>query len=202
MKQFIFIIVLLLCVVSCKKKPSQGSASEPSAYKIKREKAQMVNEFAAEYNAKTDWQKSIGDPKNIFFEVYTIDVEKAIILPDGQAIAFSGNVEDIFVSEDKYFVRFVNKLSSIVRLFTDIRFELECSKEQVEEIQKHRKEKKQSILNDHFVVLAQISDVEKVRFTFDASSSLYDEDAEIEIESRNIFVAKGKCTGIRCLLCD
>ena len=202
MKQVIFIIMLLLCVASCKKKASPESASEPLAYKIKRERAQRVNEFAAEYNAKTDWQKSIGDPNKILLDVYTIDVQQALILPDGQSIAFSGDVEDIFVSKDKYFVRFVNKLSSIVGLFTDIRFELECSKEQVEEIQKHRKEKKQSILNDHFVVLAQISDVEKVRFTVDASSSLYDEDAEIEIESRNIFVAKGKCTGVKCLLCE
>lgn len=202
MKQVIFIIVLLFCVVSCKKKASPESASEPLAYKIKRERALKVNKFATEYNAKTDWQKSIGDPNNIFFVVYTIDVQKAIILPDGQSIAFSGDVEDIFVSKDKYFVRFVNKRSSIVRLFTDIRFELECTKEQVEEIQKHRKEKMRSILEDHFVVLAQIIDVEKVRFTVDASSSLYDEDAEIEIESRNIFVAKGKCIGVRCLLCE
>ena len=202
MKQVIFIIMLLLCVACCKKKVSPESVKEPLANKIKRERAQKVNEFAAEYNAKTDWQKSIGDPYNIFFDVYTIDVQKPIILPDGQLIAYSADVEDIFVSKDKYLVRFVNKFSSIVRLFTDIRFELECSKEQVEEIQKHRKEKMRSILDDHFVVLAQIIDVEKVRFTVDASSSLYDEDAEIEIESRNIFVAKGKCVGIRCLLCE
>ena len=201
MKQVIFIIALLLCVVSCKKKASPESASEPLAYKIKRERAQKVNEFAAEYNAKTDWKESIGDLNNIFFEIYTIDVEKALILPDGQAIAFSGDVEDVFISKDKYFVRFVNKSSSIITFYTDIRCELECSKEQVEEIQKHRKEKKH-FMEDHFVVLAQISDVKKIRFTVDASSSQYNENAEIEIKSRNMFIAKGKCVGIRCLLCE
>jgi hypothetical protein len=197
-------MIMLLCVISCEKKAPSENTGEPLAYKIKRDRERKVNEFAARYRAKTDWQKSITDPNNEALKTYTIDVQQALILPKQQPIAFSGNIEDISSNGETSIIRFYNEFAKLSRglLGADVRLDLECNQQQLKEIQKHRKEKRKSILYDHFVVIAKISDVKKVRFTIDASSSLYDENAEIEIENPNIFIAKGKCVAVKCLLCE
>ncbi len=205
MKHIMMMIIMLLFVASCEKKSPPESNEEPLADKINRETEQEINEIAMQYNAKTDWEQSIDSVSvGLFPKTYTIDVQHALIPANKQPVAFTGDIDDIIAAGDGAVIRFYNEYSRMLRGFfkADIRFELNLSPEQFGYIENHRREKKDSVLYDSFVAIAQISKVTKVRFNVNATSSFGDEDAEIQLEDSNIFIATGKCIAIKCLLCE
>lgn len=195
MTRIALIMLLSVCTFGCEKKTTQAKVE---AERDKEQARREVNEFAALHNAVTDWRESIGDG-NPLHKTWSIDVEESLVRSNEEPVAFTCNIEDIVVRQGKYIARFYDPLRWRLRFYsTDIRFDLECTKEQIAAIRSHAPERSPR-LYCHFVVVAVISGIHKVRFAVSASSTLNSEDAEVKIESPDVFIAKGRCVAVKRL---
>ncbi len=198
MTKVTLIIFLSFCVLGCEKKTKQAKVEDE---RDKKQARHEIEEFAALHNAVTDWQESISDGIPLFQKMWTIDVKESLVRPNGRPIAFTCDVEDIDVLGGKYIVRFYDAPKAMMMgLFSggDIRFDLECSKEQIDAIRNHAQEHR-TVFSNRFVVVAHIADVHKVRFVISASSTRDPMGAQIEVDSPNVFIARGRCVAVKRL---
>lgn len=160
-----------------------------------------VQELCSKYNAVTNWRQN-SDANDLFQEMYTIQVEDALIRTDNRPILFYGSVKDIVRESDKYLVYFGSGglaqllslsgsgLDSILNLlYPEIYFVLNCTPDQVEKILL-----KSAGYFEYYAVIAKIGEVKKVRFKLSADVGEHEEDVSVYIKSSsNVFIAKGKC---------
>jgi hypothetical protein len=147
--------------------------------RIQTEKS--IAEMAKRNNAIVNWQNAFDTNE---LSTYTIEVQDALIKTDNRPVIFFAPVEDIVKETTKYSVHFYNPFSSFSPV---IYFVLDCTPEQIGKIISHR-----SDLYENYAVIAQISEVKKVRFEVKGYAEIYEE-VQLELEQSDVFVATGKC---------
>lgn len=146
--------------------------------------------MANSYDAVLDWEKDLRPKRRLSF-VYTVEVQRALVREDNKPVSFIASVQDIEKRGNEYIV-FFDKWSGYfgINLETNlpILFVLKCTEEQVKRILNQPDD----ILFENYSVIASISDVNKMRFNL-TPYSLGEYEANIEIDSSAVFIAKGNC---------
>jgi len=151
-----------------------------------------VNKLCSKYDAVTDWKQQLPE-KDFLQHTYTIEVEDVLKRTDGRPVLFTGVVYDIVRESGKYVIYLSEPLSSLLGglIFeADVRFVLDCTESQIEKIMNQDAKE-----FDSYAVIAQISEVEKIRFALTGHSSR-DEDSEyvsVSLRNSDMFMAKGTC---------
>lgn len=192
------IIVIVLILAGCDSDNSEDNSEEAARLEKERQNTKKIQELCSKYNAVTDWKQHFH--KKAFGQhTYTIEVEDALIRPDGRPILFTYPIHDIVRESDKCLVYFYvgstwdaifrrsNSLDYDFFRSCDVHFVLDCTEDQVKQIINHPAGR-----SGDYAVIAQISEVEKVRFKLGASSMGY-EDVSVDLETFDTFMAKGKC---------
>lgn len=184
----VVVIVVVLLTPDSNNRNKAGKQDMESAKKFQL--TPQVQELCSKYNAVTDWKQRIGK-KGFGEHTYTIEVKDALIRTDGRPILFTYPVYDIVRESDKYLVCFsVSMLDAIFSgvvsdidffLSCDVHFVLDCTADQVKQIMNHSA--------GCYAVIAQISEVEKVRFELSSGDS----GEKVRVETSDVFMAKGKC---------
>lgn len=185
------VIVVVIVVVLLKSDSSNrnkaGKQDTESAKKFQL--ALQVQELCSKYNAVTDWKQLIGT-KDFGEHTYTIEIEDALIRTDSRPILFYGLANDIVRESDKYLVYWDRGMGALLRdsLFVvfgcDIHFVLDCTPNQVEQIIQ-----RPAGYFDCYAVIAQISEVEKIRFELSSDKS----GEKVHVKTSDVFMAKGRC---------
>lgn len=179
------IMAVVITLSSCDSDSPEEAAKVEQKHKITEE----VQKLCSQYNAVTDWKQHI-DKKGFGEHTYTIEVEDALIRTDGRPILFYGSIHDVVRKPDKYLVYFGSGWGTLLRnpffgvFGCDIHFVLDCTPSQVEQIMRHP-----ASGFDDYAVIAQISEVEKIRFELSSGES----GEKVHVETSDVFMVKGKC---------
>lgn len=166
-------------ISSRRSKVEEEKANAEKKLKIERNISDMVVQF----DAVADWRSSF-DEKDILEPIYTIHIQEALLKTNGRPILFYASVDDVLKREKQHIVRFVNWLDIGLTIY----FELQCNEDQTKRLLEIPTE----FFLDEFAVIAQIEEVRKPEFAVRAYAR-GSEEAEIEVESSDIFIATGKC---------
>jgi len=143
----------------------------------------ITKELADKYQAITDWEENL---------TYTIQVQERLIT--GKPILFRGYVDDVFNRDGKTFIRFSSSFFSFSSV--DYVLELECNKEILDKIFSEQQNKNDFLMFfDEYAVIANIQEVSKPVFAI-KGSALSEDEVEIDIESSDLFTAKGICLDV------
>jgi hypothetical protein len=197
-----FCLVLLAVVYWLISNKISDRRSKAQTEKVETEKCLQTETFVADmivkHNAVTNWERSFDkkDSLGLFEPIYTVEVEDALVRTDQRPIIFFASVADVERETNKYSVHFHNRYDAMLsdigplygRIIADIHFVLDCTQEQFKEIMLHR-----GGLFEKYAVIAQISEVKKVKLKATASS---ESDKVILIPS-DVFVAEGRCLELR-----
>jgi len=141
-----------------------------------------VYAMVKKYNAISDWRDKFQGRISLFDATYTVEVQNAIVKTDGRPILFLSSLNDIVQHEGKYFLYFGNWFAGLSEL--DIQFILECTPAQAEKIMTGPKE-------TSYAVVAQITEVEKIRFQLTSATTPHEE-IDIKFAPSNVFMARGR----------
>lgn len=187
----IFILIILggfVILTSCKSIKEEAKIKEEEEQQAEIE--QNIMKMANSYNAVLDWEKDLT-PKTFLKSIYTVEVQRALVREDNRPVSFIASVQDIEKRGNEYIV-FFDKWSGYfgisLEAYVPILFVLKCTEEQVKRIINQPNE----ILIENYSVIASISDVNKMRFSL-TPYSLGEYEANIEIDSSAVFIAKGNC---------
>lgn len=185
----IFILIILgsfVILTSCKSIKEEAKIKEEEEKQAEIE--QNITKMANSYDAVIDWEKDLK-PKRLLSFVYTVQLQRALVREDNRPVSFIASVQDIEKSDNEYIVYF-DKWSFDINLDINlpILFVLKCTEEQVKRILNQPNE----ILFENYAVIASISDVNKMRFNL-TPYPIGEYGAYIEIDSSEIFIAKGNC---------
>lgn len=98
----------------------------------------------------------------------------------------------MFRRDGKTFIRFSSSFLSPV----DYVLELECSQQVIEKLFAQKPDDKTSFkFFDEYAIVANIQEITKPVFALEGSA-LSEDEVEINIESSNLFIAKGACVDI------
>lgn len=164
---------------------SQHSKAEEEKEEVEKkiQIEQTISNMVARHNAVTDWNKNFYEGDTLLRHTYTVQVEDALIRNDGRPVLLFGSVDDVIRQGNKYYVHFQNVLYQ----GPDIHFVLECDSEQVKKIMGHM-----AGLFNQYAVVALIQSLQRPKFEVTAFSHS-GEDAEVVVESSDIFIARGRC---------
>ena len=110
----------------------------------------------------------------------------------GKPTLFQGYVDDVFRRDGRIFIRFSSSFLSSVEYV----LELECSQQIVDKIFAQKPANKSFLkFFDEYAIVANIQEITKPVFALKGSAFSEDE-VEINIESSNLFTAKGTCVDI------
>jgi len=141
----------------------------------------IIKELVDKYQATTGWEENL---------TYTLQAQERLITE--KPILFRGYVDDVFNREGKTIVRFSSSFLSPI----DYVLELECNKEILDKIFSAQQNKEDFLrFFDEYVVVANIQAVSKPVFALEGSA-LSEDEVEINIESSELFTAKGNCLDI------
>jgi len=181
------IIVIALILFGCDSDNSEDNSEEAARLEKERQNEEKIQELCSKYNAVTDWKQRF-QKKTLGQHTYTVEVEDALIRADSRPILFYGVADDIVKETDKYIVYWSGGSyvdATFDRVFGRyFRFVLDCTPSQVEKIMG-----KSVSFFEHYAIIAQISEVEKVRFRLYSGESV----EEVQLETADAFLAKGKC---------
>jgi len=188
-KLLLVVLILFMVLIGCDSdNPNETTQSKKERVEEKRQTTQQVRELCSKYNAVANWDKDFDDDKFSFYTFYTLDVQEALIRADGRPILFFAGVEDVIKRANKYSVRFFAHYPPTSRSLDLI---LDCTSNQVDKIVSHTPSSSLFRLDD-YAVIAQISEVEKLKFALRAYAQGYDY-AEVDVEAPNRFIATGSC---------
>jgi len=164
---------------------SQHSKAEKEKAEVEKkiQIEQTISNMVPTHNAVTDWKKNFDKKSAFLGQIYTVQVEDALIRSDGRPVLFFASVDDVTRQGNKYYVHFRNWFD----LDPDIRFVLECDSEQVKKIMSQKVD-----LFGQYAVVALISSLQRPKFELRAYPHS-GEDAEVVVESSDIFIARGRC---------
>lgn len=144
----------------------------------------ITKELGDKYQATTDWDKNL---------IYTLHAQERLIT--GKPNLFRGYVDDVFRRDGKIFVQFSSSFFNSV----DYVLELECSQQIVDKIFAQKTDDKTSLkFFDEYAIVANIQEVAKPVFAL-KGSALSEDEVEIDVESSELFTAKGTCVDIAYL---
>lgn len=183
-KKFIYILIIAVIAIGGYRSfyANKNLKSEQSEKEEEVSKSEIIiKELADKYQAETNWEEDLD---------YTIQAQERLVT--GRPSLFTGYVDDVFKHDEKTFIRFSTSYLSPV----DYLLELECTQEIVDKFfaQKQNDEKYFNFFDEHAIV-ADIKEVNKLVFRVDGSV-LSEDEVEIDIESSNVFIAKGTCIDI------
>lgn len=121
---------------------------------------------------------------NLLKPIYTLSLQKAFSNLQGKPIAFNSYLIDYSKKGQQYFLVFYDLVSKGAK----IRYELECSEEQTKKIVENPIDSS----GDRYAVIAAITDIRRPKFSVRAFG-VGENEAEIEVESSDIFIARGRC---------
>lgn len=152
---------------------------------VKQEKVSqsdiIVKKLADKYQAITGWEENLS---------YTLQAQDRLIT-DKPAL-FKGYVDDIFRQGDKNIIRFFSSFLGPV----DYILELECDQRIIEKILAQQSGNQASFnFFNAYAIIANIQEIKKPVFALEGST-LFENEVEINIESSNLFIAKGVCIDI------
>jgi len=143
----------------------------------------IIKELANKYQAITDWEENL---------TYTIQAQERLITE--KPVLFRGYVDDVFNRDGKTFIRFSSSFFSFSSV--DYVLELECNKEILDKIFSEQQNKNDFLMFfDEYAVIANIQEVSKPVFAI-KGSALSEDEVEIDIESSDLFTAKGICLDV------
>ncbi|MGI6348251.1 MAG: hypothetical protein ACOXZ1_03625 [Patescibacteria group bacterium] len=141
----------------------------------------IAKELGDRYQATTGWEENLN---------YTLQAQERLVT--GKPTMFRGYIDDIFKQGDKNFIRFSSSFLSPI----DYVLELECSQQIVDKIFAQKPDSKDFLkFFDEYVIVANIQEVTKPVFALEGSA-LSEDEVEINIESSNLFTAKGTCIDV------
>lgn len=141
----------------------------------------IAKELTDKYQAATGWEENLS---------YTLHAQERLIT--GKPTLFRGYVDDVFRRDGKIFIRFSSSFLSPV----DYVLELECGQQVVDKLFAQKPDDKTSFkFFDEYAVVANIQEITKPVFALEGSA-LSEDEVEINIESSNLFTAKGVCVDI------
>ena len=124
---------------------------------IKSQKEKIIRDFAKRYNALTDWNKDIH---------LTIQLQELLVNSD-RHILFTGPIDDIFMKEGQYYIRFVTGgLWSRDFYQREIYFVLKCGPDKVLEVMDEMTKRGAESyflrsFGDQYAVVAKVENVKK-----------------------------------------
>jgi len=188
----IILIITLGCFVSLSScgRSKKEEIKQMKKAKIKVEIEQNIKKMANNYNAVLDWEKDLKQ-KSFLTNVYTVEVQRALVREDNRPVIFVASVQDIEKRGNEYIVyfdRWTGYYNINLEADLPILFILNCTEEQVKRILNQPNE----VLFENYSVIALISDVNKMRFSL-TPYPLGEYEADIEIDSSEVFIAKGNC---------
>ena len=159
--------------------------TEESTQTTKQEKVSkayiIAKELADTYQATIGWEENLN---------YTLQAQERLIT--GKPTLFTGYVDDIFKLDGKNFIRFSSSFLSSA----DYVLELECAQQVVDKIFAQKPDSKDFLkFFDEYAIVANIQEITKPVFALEGSAFSEDE-VEINIESSNLFTAKGTCVDV------
>ena len=116
--------------------------------------------------------------------IYSLSLQKVISNLQGKPILFYSYLIDYSKKGQQYFL----VLYDFVSKGAKIRYELECSEEQTKKVL----EVPIDSPGDRYAVIATITDIRRPKFSVRAFG-VGENEAEIEVEPSDIFIARGKC---------
>ncbi len=131
------------------------------------EEKQALSKLIAKYSAIDDWRDNLEK----LDDVYSIDVENALIRKDNLPLLISGYIQDIVTRDGKHYIYF----SEVGSPSPEIIFILEYDSDQTEQLIKQLHE------NNEFTLIASITSVQK------SDNALFDSDLSDK------FLANGRC---------
>ena len=147
---------------------------------------QLVSLLAAQYQAEPQWAQGIPDQSP-----YSIELERALVRPDGKPTLLVGRVADIRLRGKQLIVEI--EVEPDVHV-PSLRLSLDCTPAIVDRLLQ-----KGDRLS-RYAAVALIESVSKARFRIDSHGYAVGEDeveTELEIETGEYFVARGQCVEIR-----
>ena len=185
------VIGIVLNLISCQDSANQAKKEKTESEKIKTEQIkQAISEMVARHNAVADWKKNFvqKDPNALLNNIYTIDLEAALVRSDNRPVLFYAPVVDVERRDNKYFAHFQTGGFILHSLFSpDIHFVLECDSEQAKKIMAQ-----QPNMFDEYAVVAFISSVRRAMFKVNADP-VSSEEADLVVEPSGIFIVNGQC---------
>lgn len=195
------VVWITLNIVPHHRSPTERERARTEAnIRIKR----AVSDMVIKHNAVViDWE-IFGE------EIYTIEVEEALIRSDGRPVLFLlGDVDDIVRRDEGYFVHFKPALDipgfgippeiHSLGIPPEIHFVLKCSPEQVKKIMNRPAWSFSEYLffDNEYLVIAAISHVRRIESQPDAFIGIRGDegislDGWIEFQS-DVFIASGDC---------
>ena len=159
--------------------------TEESTQTTKQEKVSkadiIAKELADTYQATIGWEENLN---------YTLQAQERLIT--SKPTLFRGYVDDIFKRDGKNFIRFSSSFLSSA----DYVLELECAQQVVDKIFAQKPDSKDFLkFFDEYAIVANIQEITKPIFALEGSAFSEDE-VEINIESSNLFTAKGICVDV------
>jgi len=173
-------------ISSCRSATQKEKAETEKKVQIE----QNISGMVARHNAVIGWEEIFNVEDIVTGQVYTLQVEDALVRKDGRPILLFGSVSDIVRRNNEYFVHF--KKGVLDFSIPDIYFALKLNAEQIKKIIGQKTE-----IFDRYAIVATITSVQRPKFDVKAYSQNGEdgksEYTEIAVEPCNIFIAKGRC---------
>jgi hypothetical protein len=156
--------------------------------RVKRENARLL-ELASQHHASVDWLELL--PDRGMGGVFTIDLTKALVRTNAQAVAMEAFLEDVS-ERDGVFTGHFTLFDNHSHHTFNLNLVLRCSKQQTADLLKA----KPTIGDDElFAVVATVESVS--RPAFEAEGSNATDNYHIDFSSTpNVFYAKGTCVDL------
>ena len=170
------------------KKEAPKESSE--AQKIESQKEILIRELAEKYNALVGWNQTKY--------YYTVQLQDLFINSD-IPILFEGYVDDIFIKDGQYYIRFYTGMVVTIwywvepgeepppRKQNEVYFVLKCDSNKVSEIINSETP------SNWYVVVGKIENVTKPILQISGYSEYESEEVELEYKPSDTFIATGVC---------
>ena len=181
---YYLLITCLLLMTSCNKSEREKEALLKSNDIIKK----RIGEMAIKYNSSIDWFKAVEEQSLLQEQIFTMNLQDALVKKDEQPVLLYGIVQDISRKGNGYIVDFLSYFYSPL----EIHYSLECNDYHVEKIVKQKQN-----MFDNYACVAKITSVSKQKFQM-SSSDIYDENTsdDIIIETNDNIRLEGICMDI------
>jgi len=83
-----------------------GLPESSSEVMTEEERVEEIAEFASQYDAVSDWGVLFEDPDAYLEEVYTFEIEGALLRTDSRPVLILATLEDVTKENDTYFLHF------------------------------------------------------------------------------------------------
>jgi hypothetical protein len=157
--------------------------------------ANTISAMCMKFDADTSWVYTIEQGVAEDYQIYTLHLKTLLLKEDNQPIFFKGSVVDVTEDIDGYYIHFV---MHIEWMQSHIEFILRCTQEQAWKVALQPSDR--FLLYDDYAVVANISDVDKIRYRINSYQNEYEftdiEYTELYVGFRNNFIAIGECLEI------